>query len=320
MNKFIFTTAPKSHWHQLCVSEGNLFHSLEWQTVLKKAFNSQPIYGWNAETETGVAISIFKVGPFRIGYVGFPVGGMLGKQPLDNKTIMALQTAPLPTALHLLRLPTSAFDDNGMVLNLNSITTPETAIVDLQRWQLSQLPKLNRDIKKANRSQLKLIDASLLSSHGKICHHLYKDTMRRHDGNLRYNLNYFNALIELSHTQTNLRCLLAFLDDKIGGFIVVALHGETAYYLHGAMNQALRRFGASDRLLYEAIMWAKEKKINHFNLMASPIDQPSLIRYKEKWGGITKEQKNYELPFKLWHVKAFKGGMWFYNHLNKFFT
>ncbi|MDM8561057.1 GNAT family N-acetyltransferase [Candidatus Parabeggiatoa sp. HSG14] len=318
MSKFLFTRLPPSHWHELCVSEGNLFHSLEWQTVLKKAFNSQTLYGWNAETETGVAITIFKVGPFRIGYVGFPVGGILGKQPLDNESLMALSKAPLPIALHFLRLPTSAFDDNGMVVNLDSITTPETAIVDLQKWQLSQLPKLNRDIKKANRSGLKVIDA--LSSHGKICYHLYKDTIRRHDGNLRYNLNYFNALIELSHTQTNLRCLLAFLDDEIAGFIIIALHGKTAYYLHGAMNQSLRRYCASDRLLHEAIVWARKKGMNCFNLMASPSNQVSLIRYKEKWGGITKEQKVYELPIKPLYAKVFKGTMWFYNHLNKYFT
>jgi len=317
MKNFIFTHNPPKCWHESCVSQGNLFHSAEWQNVLHKGFNCQTIYGWNAKTETGFAITIFKVGPFRIGYVGFPVGGILGKEPLDNETITALQKAHLPTTLHLLRLPTSAFDD-GPILDLDSITTPETAIVDLQRWQLSQVPKFQRNVRKAQNSGIKIADASQ-SFYGTHLYRLYRKTILQHNGSLRYNTDYFSALIELSLTHPDLRCLLVFLGQEIVGFLVLALQNDTAYYLHGAIDTPLRTYGGSALLFYEAITWAKDRGMACFNLMASPNKQASLIRYKEKLGGITKEQKTYEFPIKPFYAKAFKRAMWFYNHVNKLF-
>lgn len=124
----------------------------------------------------------------------------------------------------------------------------------------------------------------------------------------------------MSNKRSNLRCLLAFLNEKIIGFVVVGCHGETAYYLHGAMDPTFRKHCTSDRLLFEAIVWAKEKGMNCFNLMSSPSSQPTLIRYKEKWGGVTRGHKVYELPIKPLTVQAFKGSMWCYTHFNKLFT
>lgn len=189
MSNFIFSTEPPLCWQDLCKKQGNLFHSLEWQTLLKQSFSTNIIYGWNAEIDTGIAITIFKVGPFRIGYIGFPVGGILGEQLLDNIDIMALSKAYLPSSIHLLRFPVSAFNEN-VEINLDYAITPETAIDDLQSWDLSKMPKLNRDIKKANRSGLRVVDASRLKSQGQICFNLYKETIRRNDGSLRYNENY----------------------------------------------------------------------------------------------------------------------------------
>jgi len=279
MNKFVFSTVPPKCWQVFCSRQGSLFYNVEWQKMLEKSFSSNTLYGWDGKHETGIVITIFKIGPFRIGYVGFPAGGTLGRQPLTDESIIGLRETLLPTTLHLLRIPVSAFGEK-VVLDLDAVTVPETAIINLQEWQLLQMPKLNRDIKKANRSGLEVIDASPVPSHGKKCFQLYKDTIQRHDGNLRYNQNYFDALIQLSDNQPNLRCLLALLNDQIAGFVVIALHGKTAYYLHGAMDLSLRRYCTSDRLMYEAIVWAKDNRMNCFNFMASPSGL--LLKFKKQ--------------------------------------
>lgn len=315
---FSFSTNPPKGWQELCEQQGYIFHSPSWQRMLEKSFSVVSIYGWNADIETGIAITVFKTSIFRVGYVGFPVGGTLGKQFFTNEVVLALSKARFPSKLHLIRLPVSAFHECDQ-LNQNFVTTSETAIVNLQEWDVSKIPKLNRDVKKAHRSGLRVIEASPLLSHGTKCHELYKDTVQRHDGNLRYSKKYFNSLIDLTQTQCNLRCIVAMLDEEVAGFIVVALDGETAYYLHGAMEPSLRRYCASDRLLYEAICWAKEKKMNTFNLMSSPNNQSSLIRYKEKWGGITKSHNVYELPINFLHTNVFKCAIWFRKHLSKIY-
>ena len=316
MGEFVFSLAPPKWWQELCRQQSMLFSSLEWQMMLEKSFDCRTVYGWNAETETGIVITIFKAGPFRIGYVGFPKGGVLGKHGINEECILAVSKARFPFPLHLLRIPCSSFDKKN-VFDLDAVTTPETAIVDLQRWKVSSVPKLSRYVKRANRSGLKVIDASPVLLQGQNCYRLYKETIRRNDGNLRYNKDYFNELIELSHIQSNVRCLLAFLQDELAGFIVIVMHKQTAYYLHGASKVSLRRYCASDRLLFKGIVWAKEMGMNCFNFMASPNDQPSLIRYKEKWGGITRNQYVYELPINPLYAKVFNGTTWCYNHLNK---
>lgn len=296
MNRFEFSLEPPRHWEQHCVEHGALFHTPVWQSLLERAFGSQTIYGWQPAAEIGFALSVFGAGPFRIGYLGFPVGGTIGTTTLDYDTVMGWKAAYFPVPVHCLRVPVSGFAA-GPALALPRAQTPETAILALGNWEVGKFPKLRRDIHKARRSPTvirELTDPLL----GDTFHRLYRATVTRHGGQLRYNEPYFRGLIELSREHRGLRCLTAMLDEEVAGFVVVALHGKTAYYLHGASDTALMRYGASDLLLHEAIMWAKTQSADCFNLMTSPREQASLIRYKEKWGGQTRAHTTYTLPIR----------------------
>lgn len=61
---------------------------------------------------------------------------------------------------------------------------------------------------------------------------------------------------------------------------------------------AYRQYSPSDLQFNEAIQSAREDGYERFNLMSSPIDQPSLVKYKEKWGGETRQHKLYTLPLR----------------------
>ncbi|MFQ6023267.1 MAG: GNAT family N-acetyltransferase [Acidiferrobacterales bacterium] len=304
MSTFVFTPEPPNHWDAVCSTYSALFHSPGWQSVLNQAFGSQTMYGWNAGAQTGVAITVFKVGPFRVGYVGFPIGGAIGASPLEPTMVLGWQKAYFPAKLHCLRFPVSAFN-TPMALDLPCQKTPETAILELQEWQITNLPKLRRDIKKASSTGLQVIDAQS-PAQGNILHRFYRDTVLRHGGKLRYNVGYFSSLISLAQRHPGLRCLLAILDEEVVGFLIVVLHARTAYYLHGAANPSLKQLSPSDVLLHEAINWAQDKDMDCFNMMPSPSHQTSLVRYKEKWGGITKQQQVFDLAVKPFHSLAFR--------------
>jgi lipid II:glycine glycyltransferase (peptidoglycan interpeptide bridge formation enzyme) len=121
---------------------------------------------------------------------------------------------------------------------------------------------------------------------------LYRQTVERHDGSLRYNQSYFCSLISLSQKSSLLRCLLAIAEDKIIAFLIVGINHDVAFYLHGSVDYKYQSLRPYDLLFVKAIEWAKENKCNKYNMMDSPNDQPSLVRYKEKWGGVT-ETKTY---------------------------
>lgn len=273
--------------------------------MLENSFPCQTIYGWNPDACTGMALTNYRVGPFRIGYLGFPVGGLIGSDVFDMHVLSSWGKEDIPLAPHCLRIPVSAFSD-PVNLSLPFKSNPETAIMNLQDWNLNAVSKkLRRDIRKANRSGITISDATL-SLEGGVIYRMYRDTVKRHSGSLRYNEAYFSALIALAQNHPGLRCLLAWNDGDIAGFLVAGQHLETTYYLHGGTSAAHRAHSPSDLLLYEAITWGQKQGSDCFNLMTSSTDQPTLIRYKEKWGGITRQHRTYTVPVKASYCSAFR--------------
>ena len=128
---------------------------------------------------------------------------------------------------------------------------------------------------------------------GKKLFDIYSRTVKRHGGSIRYSADYFQELIKLSAVQPRLQVLAATEDAEIAGFAVVVRHGDTAYYLHGGAAPKFMRNSPSDLLLNSAILHAQRAGSQNFSLMASPPNQPTLVRYKEKWGGVTRDLKTY---------------------------
>lgn len=319
MTNFVFSKIPPEKWPLICERQRDLFHSIEWQELLKRSFDVDTIYGWDAETESGISITVFRAGPFRIGYVGFPVGGTIGPKVSADSIIACLNETDFPVTLHVLRYPVSAFPTSPSI-DVTVQANPETAILDLQQWDFSAHSKLRRDIKKAQRSEVKVVDISQPESQGEICYNLYKDTIKRNLGALRYNRRYFKKISEMSCENNQIRCLLAELGNEIVGFVIIVLQGKTAYYLHGAIDHSFKKYCVSDRLLYEAIEWAQDEGMTCFNLMVSPHDQPSLVRYKEKWGGETRNHTSYELSIRPFMSKLFKYSQSIHSLVSKYLT
>jgi hypothetical protein len=290
----VITTRPPPEWQDICETRGLLFHSSDWQAVLEQGFNAESLYIWDKDDGEGAAVTIFRAGPFRIGYLGFPFGGTLSDRANPEHLVTALrQTAGIrrPAAL---RVPVSAFG-SSRAPEMGGAATPETAISDLQAWRLEQLSRnMQRDIRQAQRSGLELADIADPGDADQL-HALYEATVQRHQGAVRYTAAYFRSLVELAGRHAGIRVLVARLEDAVAAFAVFVKHGPLACYLHGATNQALRKHQPAALLLQEGITWAQGNGCEVFNLMSSPPGQESLVRYKERWGGETREHGVYTL-------------------------
>lgn len=297
MKRLVFTEAPPEKWAQWCKDTGGIFNSPRWQVVLEKGFGAATLYGWNEELSTGFTVTVFKAGPFRIGYIGFPAGLTAGRYRLDNEMISLLKVTDYPVKIHLLRIPTTVPEDN-VDLDITFEVTLETVIEDLQAWQHEGLsPNLKRSIRRGRSSTVTIVDASE-ASQGEALYRFYRETILRRGGNLRYTENYFRALIDYSLHNKDLRCILALADEAIAGFLVVACHNETAFDLHCCINMEYKKYAVSDLLTDNSITWARGEGMKRYSFMASPAVQKSLVEYKEKWGGRTQEQQTYELALR----------------------
>lgn len=297
MSTYSFNKDFPPQWDAFCQSNDALFHSREWQALLENSFGCQSLYAWNTEAESGAAISLFKAGPFKIGYLGFPVGGMIGSSRFDTESLLAWRTATdseLPTCI---RIAASAFED-PVDLPLPYESNPETAIRDLKSWSLPSVSEnRRRGVKKAKRLQL-TTDSPTDASEGRTLYRIYSETVKNHGGALRYNADYFSALINLAGLRSDLQVRIARHDGNVAGFVVVAIHGTTAFYLHGGTATLYRQYCPSDLLLNEAIHMAQGKDIECFNFMSSPNNQASLVKYKQQWGGETRQHKTYTLAIR----------------------
>lgn len=314
MSDLTFHLEPPSQWDTMCSSEGRLFQSEAWQNMLTQAFRCRALYAWAPRLSAGLSITVFQIGPAYVGYAGFPIFTVIGKCSTNNEVIQNICNQQFPIPIHLLRMTVSAFAD-PLDIDAPAICTPETAIQSLRDWRSEELSgSVWRNIKKGRRSHLTIVDAD--RSHADVLYRLYCETIRRNRGSLRYNALYFRHLVQLSTVTPRLRCLLAISRGEIAGFLVVGLDGATAYYLHGATNPALQGSRPADLLFYEAIAWSQGEGMESFNMMASPASQGSLVRFKEKWGGITRNQRTYSFPINKLYSTLFLVSERLYRLLN----
>lgn len=291
MFEYKISTEMPDKWQPYCESHRVLFSSLGWLAILRDTLGAQIIFLLNDEDKDRMTLAIFHAGPFKVGYLGFPVGLTLEGNAIDSLTIKKfLKTGS--KVVHQLRIPLVGGNNNQFTERIIIKTTYITEIQKLSEWEAGKLSNsVLRNIKKAIRLGVKVMDA-VQREQGLDMYRLYKQTVERHEGALRYNQSYFCSLITLSQRSSLLKCFLAIKGEEIIAFLIVGINHEVAFYLHGSVDYKYQSLRPFDLLFLRAIEWAKENKCYKYNMMDSPGDQPSLVRYKEKWGGVT-ERKNY---------------------------
>lgn len=307
MNGWQFTAQPPAQWAPSCADSGALFHSPLWLELLHRGLGAEPLFGWHTPSHARLPLSVFCIGPFRVAYAGFPCAGLWG----STAALKDLPKARFERRVDLLRANLPGLE--ATALALPSLTsTPETVIENLQGWRLADLPKLERDLKKAARSPL-LVQQGQGSTSGADWHQLYLQTVERHHGQVRYPARWFETLLGLL-PQPRLAAWHALHEGTLAGFCIAALDGNTGYYLHGAVAPDCRSLGVTDRLLWLALQWAQAGGARRFSLMSSPPAQAGLIRYKEKWGGITRPLHSWEWSIRPLQAGAFRSLLVARNH------
>lgn len=284
-------------WKAIVSKRKSLFFDDPWQQLLTRSLGCRPIYFLDCDGQDGFIVQVFHKGPVRIGYVGYPIGGTVMGRAVGKERIERALADGLDRELHVLRIRASAFRPAESALP-NGRAEPETCISDLQRFEPQADAKLRRALRRGEQFDMVIRQDPGGDSLVPYVYQLYIDTLRRHGSPNRYGLAYFHELFCLANTDDRIKFFFAEKDKKMAGYLVAILEGDMAYYLHGAVDPQFKPYHVSDRLLYAAIEWAKRAGSSSFNLWISPPcqSQLSLVRFKEKWGGVTRPHKTYELP------------------------
>ena len=269
------------------------FVSDAWVSVIQRGF-STVVTRVAMPGNTSCPVFVFKKGPFKLAYPHFP--SVVAPEELQH---LVEQAEDSELNFHLMRCLTREFPKNaqGFVMIAEQ---PETIVHQLQEFDPQKDNKLKRAIRRANRFDTKITrDPETLQAN--VLYDMYRTTINARRGNLRYNLPYFEELLRVSRTSDDLSILVACTENKLSGFLVVAIDNEEAHYLHSAYDRDFGKHGITDLLVEQAFIYAKENGANAFNFGVSPVNQPELTRFKEKWGGVTSTQYTLEYTgHKFW--------------------
>lgn len=284
------STLPIKKFTDAVTRYNSFFNSKVWQDVLSTSFNSYSIYVWDDETSDGFALTVFKKWMFSVAYIGFPVGKTISGKEIDVSNLNKLNSIKKDLNFDILRVVSTLKITGKNIFHAGK--SFETEIKDLPNWEFDHLKgSLKRDVKKGLRNNILVKNAAKENSQN--IYGMYHDTIIRNKGSLRYSPQYFEKIVMLQ--EPNIHCHIAVQDNKVASFIVTIDNNKSTYYLHGGSLIALRKYRSADILLVQAITNAKEKRMETFNLMSSPEDQPSLVTYKEKWGGVTNIQNTWDV-------------------------
>ncbi len=261
------------------------------QQALMPALGGTPRFLADEEGEDGVVWQTFQRGPFRLGYIGFPIGGTLKGDAVGPARIARLLATAPGRRLHVLRVIGSAFKaDEG--LDAFTERLPETRILDLQRFDPLRNGRIRRDVAHAKKLEVHVRDAGF--DQGEILYEAYTSTVMAHGNAPKYTRPYFIEFCRAAQREPGLRIYTATVRGRFAGFLAAVIEREAAHYLHSSVLKEFRRYCVTDLLMLTVIEAAREAGVRTFNSLSSPPGQPTLVRFKEKWGGVTQIQTVYE--------------------------
>jgi hypothetical protein len=278
-------------------TKGAYFEGPDWGRTLQAGLKTQRLYLWDGRLQTGRALTVFRKGPARMAYLGFPVCASIAADSpaysLDRMIDAAKSMRPAP---HILRIPVSAFSGNGVSDTPIRRATVESCIENLPGWSA----EANSVRRRALRVAMKRLGdmTSRVKADGKSMYALYASAVDRNRGNLRYTEAYFDAIAG-SLPLGNVRLYGMADRDGLASMIITARHGDTEYYLHGGTRPETLNLGLADTLMARAITDARDRGASRFNFLMSPSAQAGLIRFKEKWGGVSRQSDTIDIPCNL---------------------
>lgn len=176
------------------------------------------------------------------------------------------------------------------------IQPPNTVIIDISRSEeellVSMKAKTRYNIRLAIKKGVEVSEGSYADFDR--WYTLYQETARR-DRITLHSKDYYSRLLrkaaEYGKGAPEIKLFLAGHEGDLLAGIIVALKGDTAWYLYGASSSRKRNLMANYALQWRAMQWAREKGCRTYDLFGIPPENDpghpmyGLYRFKTGFGG-----------------------------------
>lgn len=324
--------SPGSEWDEFASQYTDLiFYQSLWSEVLRRGLGGQPLYFYlkeGGEIVAGLPGVLLNFRVIKILYASIPYGHFIGKIIYFNPFLALLEKEFKKRGISQVRIAESPFSESFPLETYVSLTARCT-MLDLVRFTSGQIresyrSEVRRAVRKAEKNLL-VIKRAESRKEVEIFYRLYLSSMERNRAMAKYPLRWFYALFELLVPQQRADIIFAFKDPKTyvaGVCLVYSTH--STHYLHNGSDEAYLEIRPNDLIVDYIIQEGVKKGKAVLDFMGSDPKDPSLLRFKEKWGSQSKDiytyVKNYHpVRCKMWETGKRLAGSRFGRSLVKMF-
>lgn len=268
----------------------------EWSALLEDSFKGCALRTiGNPRSARTLSWFVFRLGPLRVAYPRFPVG--LVEDDLPEADALSMHVAQLgDKGVHVAQISVVEATTARHISGFHSVDLPDTTIHDLKRWSTQSLSSSCRaKVRRAERDGLRVEPAS--ETDGPLISDLYRQSIARHGGSVRYPQRYFERLVSTAAISPALRIgITRTAAGEPVGFIATVSHGRRTSYLHGGFADHASRLRPGYLGMHWAVAEAKKAGSEEFRMLTSPARQPALVGYKESFGGSTAIRRHFSVP------------------------
>ena len=124
-------------------------------------------------------------------------------------------------------------------------------------------------------------------------YHLLIATRRRHGVPVQPRA-WFRNLI--TFVGDGLQIQVASKDGQPVASIMTLRFKQTVVYKYGCSDSRFNKVGATQLLLWRAIQEARQGSVREFDMGRSDLDNPGLIKFKDRWGAVRTQLAYYRCP------------------------
>ncbi len=170
----------------------------------------------------------------------------------------------------------------------------QTTLIDVSSsdWQPPD-KKLQSEIRKAERENVRVVKFNASKHFSKFIK-LMKETEARHDRKPKYSDSFFMALAELSEDDKRIIWNWCEHEGKAVSSHINFIEQNQILNWQVYFDKQFSSLKANQKMLSDLAQTARDNNIQYLNLGASPIETTTLVEYKNKWGGRTKEYICYK--------------------------
>jgi hypothetical protein len=290
--------SPDLYKEMLSIEGATIYHTSAWHRFLTRTF------GWRVhaiavrDSRSRLVWCLPFVRKRRLGFkrvnVCLPLSNRIG--PVQQKEVLLEALPSLPKSVQPIEI-----HERVSMPRMHHMVRHYVTELDLTKYEsLEELKRsfhkdsIQRKINKAEKCGLKLIK-STAGCDFDIFQMLQTETRRR-QGSPMYPRHFFRNMWEELRADDLVHLHLAYMNGRPVSGIIFLHFRDTAAYGYGASvnNREVWQLGANQLTMWSAIRDAYEKGLARVDFGTSPISQPELRAYKEKWSA-----KSCELAYTI---------------------